>query len=296
VVDNEAADIPHHEGHVKVGVFMEPKQHIQQALTLQHPMDASVSIPDMLKKAVFKMLTTEPHVLAKERLEMLKLYKSRALQLQQEESELHASLPKHVQQVVEGKRLLLLEETLNATAFPDMQVMTDFKAGVDLVGEEPFSHLFLEKLQPATLTVEQLEVMASFNRRIAMSRPPTDQEREHADRLIALSQEEVDEHFLAGPFFTEEEVTQHLGTDNWTLTKRFLRLQGEDLKERVIDDYKRSMVNAAFASRSYLELQDVDVLAALVTYVMHLIAGGPQICINLQDGTQLCGSLSAAVL
>ena len=295
MVDNEAADIPHHEGHVKVGVFMEPKQHIQQALTLQHPMDASVSIPDMLKKAVFKMLTTEPHVLAKERLEMLKLYKSRALQLQQEESELHASLPKHVQQVVEGKRLLLLEERLNATAFPDMQVMTGFKAGVDLVGEEPFSHLFLEKLQPATLTVEQLEVMASFNRRIAMSRPPTDQEREHADRLIALSQEEVDEHFLAGPFFTEEEVTQHLGTDNWTLTKRFLLLQGEDLKERVIDDYKRSMVNAAFASRSYLELQDVDVLAALVTYVMHLIAGGPQICINLQDGTQLCGSLSAAV-
>jgi hypothetical protein len=54
-----------------------------------------------------------------------------------------------------------------------------------------------------------------------------------------------------------------------------LLLQGEDLKERVIDDYRRSLVNSAFASRSYLELQDVDVLAAMITMVMQLVAEGP---------------------
>lgn len=129
-----------------------------------------------------------------------------------------------------------------------------------------------------------------------MLRPPTEHEQQFADRLIELSQEEVDENFLAGPFFTEEEVTKHLGTDRWTLTKRFLLRQGEDLKERVIDDYRRSLVNATYASRSYLELQDVDVLAALATYIMRLISNGPEVAIQLQDGQTLRGRLSRAAL
>ena len=37
------------------------------------------------------------------------------------------------------------------------------------------------------------------------------------------------------------------------------------------------MVNAAFASRSYLELQDVNILAALVTYLMRLASQGPTV-------------------
>ena len=120
-------------------------------------------------------------------------------------------------------------------------------------------------------------------------------EKPYANRLVELSQEEVDEKFLSGPFFTEEEVSTHLGTTSWTLTKRFLLIQGEDGKEQVIDDYKRSLVNAAFASRSYLELQDVDVLAALVTLVMQLKSHGPDVKLAPQDGTVLQGQLSQAV-
>ena len=163
------------------------------------------------------------------------------------------------------------------------------------MGEEPFSPLYLEKLQPASMTTEQLESSASLQRKLTMSRPPNDREQQHADRLIELSEEEVNEGFLHGPFFTEEEVTRYLGTSDWTLTKRFLLQQGEDLKERVIDDYKRSLVNAAYASRSYLELEDVDVLAALVTFVMRLVAEGPLVSVVLQDGTELRGTLSRAV-
>eukprot|EP00435_Cladocopium_sp_Y103_P008155 s2534_g2.t1 len=286
-VDN-TAEVQHS---IKVGVFMEPEQHMFLASQLRHPMDSTAVLPDLLKRTVFKLLTTEPHDLARERLEMLKFYRMRAEQLQAQEEELHRSLPPHVQQVVEGKRILLLEERLNATAFPDLQVIEDFKSGVDLVGEEPFSPLFVEKLQPASMTVQQLEVTAQMNRKLTMLRPPTEHEAEHADRLIALSQEEVDEHFLSGPYHSENEVSDKLGTEDWTLTKRFLLLQGEDMKERVIDDYKRSMVNSAFASRSYLELQDVDVLAALITLVMQLLAGGVNISLDLSDGTQLKGVL-----
>ena len=280
---------------VKIGVFLEPEEHMRTAFLLHHPMDTTLILPDLLKRAVFKMMTVEPHLLAKERLDMLKYYRSRAEVLHMQEEALHQSLPQHVQEVVKGKRLLLLEERLNATGFPDMQVMEDFRNGVDLVGEEPFSHLYMERLQPASMSVEQLELSAALSRNLTMARPPTDQEREHADRLIELSQEEVEERFLCGPFFTEEEVTKHLGTSDWTLTKRFLLQQGEDLKERVIDDYKRSMVNAAFAPRSYLELQDVDILAALVTYIMRLASEGPTVTVQLQDGTLLQGRKASSV-
>ena len=58
------------------------------------------------------MITKEPAEIARERLEMLKLYRDRAADLRKAESELHKKLPAHVQGVVKGKRLLLFEERL----------------------------------------------------------------------------------------------------------------------------------------------------------------------------------------
>eukprot|EP00435_Cladocopium_sp_Y103_P018632 s3736_g4.t1 len=280
----------------KLGTFMEPEQHMGEAACLKHPMDVATILPDDFKRALFNLVTKEPAQMAKERLEMLKLYRYRAAALQKQEEELHDSLPVHVQRVVKGKRLLLFEERLQANSFPDMQVMNDFKQGVDLVGEEPYSPLFLEKLQPATMTVRQLDLSAALNRRLVIGRSLADHEKEHADRLVELSQEEVDESFLRGPFLSEEAVTEELGTDCWTLTKRFLLLQGDDNKERIIDDYRRSHVNAAFASRSYLDLQDVDVLAALLVMLTQILRDGPNVEVHLSDGTSLKGRLSAASL
>ena len=146
------------------------------------------------------------------------------------------------------------------------------------------------------MTVEQLNMSAPLHRKLVIGRPLADHEKEHADRLVELSQEEVEESFLRGPFFSEDEVSAELGTQNWTLTKRFLLVQGDDGKERIIDDYRRSHVNAAFASRSYLELQDVDVLAALITLLMHLLKGGHDVSLPLSDGTVLKGKLSRAAM
>ena len=149
---------------------------MQMALSLKHPMDINTVLSDIFKRAVFKMLTVEAHVLSKQRLDMLKFYRERAEALQQQEDELHKSLAPHVQQEIEGKRFLLLEERLNAMSFPDMHVLNDFKNGVDLVGEEPFSYLFMEKLQPATMTVDQLETSAEWNKKLVMVRPHTEYE------------------------------------------------------------------------------------------------------------------------
>ena len=190
--------------------------------------------------------------------------------------------------------MLLFEERLNANSFADMSVVESFKRGVDLVGEEPCSALFLERPQPASMTVQQLELSACFHRQLTMQRPMAPHELACADRLVELSQEEVDEGFLQGPYFTEDEVSQAIGSTDWTLTKRFLLVQGEEGKERIIDDYRRSLVNSAFASRSYLALEDVDIITAVLHLVMKLACSGPLVALTLTDGTVLRGKLSRA--
>ena len=50
------------------------------------------------------------------------------------------------------------------------------------------------------MTVDQLNLSASLQRKLTIGRPLADHEREHADRLVELSQEEVEEKFLRAPF------------------------------------------------------------------------------------------------
>jgi len=107
-----AAGVQSAETGEKVGVLMELEAHIARALQLPHPMDSAIVLPDQLKKALFSMVTKEPALVARERLEMLKLYRDRAADLHGAEAELHKKLPAHVQGVVKGKRLLLFEERL----------------------------------------------------------------------------------------------------------------------------------------------------------------------------------------
>ena len=62
---------------------------------------------------------------------------------------------------------------------------------------------------------------------------------------------ELDAGFLKGPFESEAGVSEFLGCNDWSLSQRFLLLQGAELKPRVIDNLKESAVNAAFGSTSY---------------------------------------------
>ena len=237
----EDGEVQSNGGGIKVGVWADPEAYIARALQLVHPTDSTIVLPDRLMKAWFTMVTKEPAVLARERVEALKLYRNRAADLSITEAELHKKLPVHVQGVAKSKHLLPFEERPKANLFPDMQAMRDFLEGVDLVGEEPFSELFREKLQPAAMTVDQLNLSAPLPKNFTIGRPLADHEREHAERLVALQRKLTIGRPLAGlrentprgwlsylgkrwkkisfevPFFSEEEVTSELGRPFWTL-------------------------------------------------------------------------------
>ena len=57
--------------------------------------------------------------------------------------------------------------------------------------------------------------------------------------------------FLSGPF-AQEEIADLVGSEQWSLSKRFALYQGEERKIRIIDNYRDSGVNGAFSSSSTL--------------------------------------------
>ena len=103
---------------------------------------------------------------------------------------------------------------------------------------------------------------------------------------------EVEAGFMTGPYHSENEVTAKLGTEHWSLSPRFLLRQGEDNKVRIIDDLKASAVNQAFASSSYLDLQDTDFTVGLLRFVSRSLQGDGRVEVPMLDGSFLVGDLA----
>lgn len=76
----------------------------------------------------------------------------------------------------------------------------------------------------------------------------------HIDHLLEATQEELDLGFLEGSFHTEHEVTQFLGRDDWSVIRRFVLVQGAEMKLRPIDDCLEAQLNFAYTPTSYLKL------------------------------------------
>ena len=50
--------------------------------------------------------------------------------------------------------------------------------------------------------------------------------------FLEATEEELSLGFLEGPFFNEEQVTEFLGRDDWSLIRRFVLVQGAEGKLR----------------------------------------------------------------
>ena len=93
------------------------------------------------------------------------------------------------------------------------------------------------------------------------------------DDLHDATMKEVALGHLHGPY-SEQEVTEHFGSDKWLFNPRFALYQGSENKVRAIDDGKRSALNLAYTTNFKLELYDVDTLAALVAAVADSLRAG----------------------
>ena len=249
-------------GKIKVGHFHTPKQFVSLSRKVNHPMDSTEHLEEPTLFSLKFNLTYPSHLVQIERKKNLLQAKIFMKKLESEEVAMHKSFPDCLRKVLEGKRLLLWRELLRKYQYDDMGVIDFMLKGVPLVGAHDAPSCYPELLKPASMTQSDLEYTAAWRRKAMLARVPV-VDPSHIDHLIETTNEELSLGFLEGPFFTEDEVTRHLGRSDWSLVRRFVLVQGAEGKLRPIDDCLEAQLNFAYTSVSYLKLQDVDYVSGL---------------------------------
>ena len=149
------------------------------------------------------------------------------------------------------------------------------------------------------MTKEDLRRSAIWRRKAMLARVHTC-DPANVKHLLEPTQEELSLGFLEGPFFDEEQVTDFLGRDDWSLIRRFVLVQGAEGKLRPIDDCLEAQLNFAYTSTSFLKLQDVDYISGLARKIASAVSGGRQKsgsgqwlgkCLDLSKAYKLMGVL-----
>ena len=265
------------------GVYHSMEEHVEAATGLEHPADSLGSIPDSLRRAIFDIATLGPQEMAEVRLKAISEIEEKAKEFGLNEGD----------PITNNKCLRLFRELVEETEFEDPAVCDFMEKGVSLVGGEPPSDLFPKRPKPMRASPEQLDSQAVWRRRELLSKPP---QKLSEDELAILNDEteaEVKMGFLEGPFHTEHEVSERLGSEEWSPSQRFLLLQGEDKKPRVIDNLRDSGVNAAFGSTSLLQLHDIDFVMSLAMFISRVWKDQQKVRVQLRDGTVLEGPWNA---
>ena len=265
-----ATGLPHCEGAVKVGFWFSPEEHMERAKQLAHPMDSANPIaPETLEVLDEYMKASTSELALKRRLALLKV-KLLVRSLEKEEQELHASFPSWYQKVVAPKKILAWKKLLEEFNYDDLEATKFLLEGCPLVGTSDLPKPFDAKIVPATLSEQELRATARARRQtlVQTGRPGDD---EHVEHLVRSTLDEVDRGFLDGPF-TESEVSERLGHDAWTAVRRFVLVQGAEMKLRPIDDCAEAQLNDAFTSTIKLRMMDSDYISALALRIAHLEA------------------------
>lgn len=179
-------------------------------------------------------------------------------------------MPDSLQRVLKDKKLLLWKHLLEAHEYDDLGVVKFMFEGVDLVGTPDAPPCYPPKVVPATLTEDDLRLTSVWRRKALINRVIPSNDDSHRVHLEETAAEEVEAGYLDGPYYTEEEVSKKLGHNRWSIIRRFVLVQGAELKLRPIDDALEGQLNMGYTSVSYLKLQDVDYVAGLAMKLAEL--------------------------
>ncbi|CAE7265681.1 unnamed protein product, partial [Symbiodinium sp. CCMP2456] len=280
---------------VPPGIYHTMEEHLHKACQLPCPADTSSRLPDTVRRNIFSVLTEGPLAISKKRMLALQALNAQLAELSSAEAELRKNMHPDVEAVTRGKAIALFGRLLEETGFPDMSVIDLLRDGVPLVGQENASALFDKRPKPQDIDPEQLKAQAMLRRQVLQQMKGLASGEDYAS-MKSETEAEVAAGFMSGPFHSEQEVSSELGTDDWSLSTRFLLRQGEDSKVRIIDDFKMSAVNRAFGSTSFLELQDTDYAVGLLRFISRVLQDKKRVKVPLADGTVLEGDWSPEML
>ena len=273
------------------GVWRTPEKFISAAVSVNHPYDSQVLVPDCMKRALFNILTLGPVGITKKRCAAIIRINKMAKDLAAEEKALHATMDTHNQRILRTKRFLLFGKLLQEGGFDDKELVSDLVSGFDVVGKCPPSTVLQPKLVPATITVKELlsrsQVISSAT--IAQCKPSGDAALD--EEVFKQTMEERDNGWMRGPF--SPETLSEMFPNGWVASNRFGLRQAT--KVRNIDNLKTTSINYALSTTEKLALMDTDDFAAITRMIMDSYNPHDKaINITLDNGEKLTGVVHQA--
>ena len=239
------------------GVFWSEQEFVEQAMKAKHPLSLDSAVPQQLLDALHFTIENDEATVARVRAEFFSHWTRRALQLESDEKNLKKNMQHDVANAVSGKRILLFEEMLKSTGYPDLGVVDELRCGSDLTGEVPVTNMLPKKFEPALISENELCANAERMRDAAVREVRSSGDMEIDETVWRKTLEEVDRGWLVGP------LSEGMVPADRPLSRRFGLRQRHD-KVRLIDDYSESGVNACVTVSESPMLRTVDVACALL--------------------------------
>ncbi len=274
------------------GVWRTPEQSVAASELIEHPIDMQIPIPDLLLRAIATVLESGPQEVVACRAAHCRRLLQRRSELEVDEASLHDGLDSQVRAVLKDKKILLWKELLVETEFADLDIVDEVLGGIKLVGTASTSNEFPAGFTAAQQSVKQLQSQSIWRRRASVGKCTPSGDPEADEELWRQSLQEVDDGWLAGPYYSEDEVSKLLDTSDWICTRRFPLKQTS--KVRLIDDGLESGLNSAFSCYNKLRLMDMDAVVALSHTVLQAFNSRGVFNIRLSDGTILEGPVHKA--
>jgi hypothetical protein len=241
-----------------LGIPREPWDFVERAVKAGHPRSLAIhlngDVMDMLKQN----FAEEPYKVIKERATFLKRWTSRCKELEASEKELHSSLEPHLQEVLHGKRLLLLKEMLQELGYPDTTLVDEICHGFKLSGWLPKSNVFPSSLKRPARSMDAVRNMAKGLNRNITKQVASSQDEELAAEVWELTKEELDKGWAW--------LDEGCDFENHVLAKRFGLRQGT--KTRLIDDCSVGGFNSTCGSTEKLKIHAIDEMAAYIAWCL----------------------------
>ena len=253
------------------GIYRNPIEFEEEASKLEFPLDSDSLVHDELLMAVRDVLVWGPARLIKFRADSLRdLLKTRD-EVQARNIELQQLMDESSRVILKGKNLALLEKILIDNGYPDAKVIEEAARGFDLTGFPKPSGIFHPIPSSATMDDKQLLATRVWNNKALAGKVSSSMSAEDDAEIWRQAMDEVARGWLAGPWYDEKGLLEHMGGEV-LCSRRFPLRQGE--KVRAIDDLSESQVNSAFAMTEKVSLMGLDSSAALTRKLYAVLCTG----------------------
>lgn len=256
---------------VAIGIPWTVQEFLDKASGLGHPRLFLNGIPDELEQTIRYNVSANEYEAGRFRTETLRKWMTRAVELREAERELKQGMSEHRSRILGDKKLLLFQEMLDSTGYPDGSLAADMGKGFDLVGRLPPSKAFPRRSSFATLTGGQVRSIASRTRQAIWHSTKPSSSQLIDQEVYKVTMEEKEAGWLQGP------MQLHELKANESLTRRFgIQQSGTDesgnptVKVRPIDNFTESLINLTNSSCESIPVHTVDVVAASLIYRLTL--------------------------